>query len=94
MEQTIIKIRPVKPYTVKTRIKEPSFLGIRLAKVLELRSVDRAFSPIFRLGEGLCDQIMVRNHFWWQCNLVRAILASSQNQFYSKWVVKFQAGRS
>ena len=35
--------------------------------------------------------IMVRNHFWQQHNLVRAIFAS-QNHFYSKWVAKFQAG--
>ena len=36
---------------------------------------------------------MVRNNLWKQYDLLRAIFAS-QNHFYSKWVLKFQAGGS
>ena len=34
--------------TVKTRMKEPPFFGVRLAKVLILQSFDRTFCPNFR----------------------------------------------
>ena len=34
--------------TVKTRIKEPRVFGVRLAKVLKLRSFDRTFRPNVR----------------------------------------------
>ena len=50
--------------TIKTGITEPPFFRVRLAKVLKLLSFDRTICPNFGSGEGLCVQIMVRNHFW------------------------------
>ena len=39
-------------YTVKTRIKEPPFFGVRLAKVLKLWSLNKALCQNCRQGEG------------------------------------------
>ena len=50
--------------TVKTLRKEPPFFGVRLAKVLKLQFLTGYFAQILGRGRGLCDQIMVRNHFW------------------------------
>ena len=46
---------------VKTRIKEPAFLGVRMAKVLQLWPFDRTFCPNFRWGKELCDPIIGHN---------------------------------
>ena len=39
-------------YTVKTRIKEPPFFGVRLAKVLKLSSLNKTLCQNCRQGEG------------------------------------------
>ena len=39
-------------YTVKTRIKEPPFFGVRLAKVLKLWSLNKTLCQNCRQGEG------------------------------------------
>ena len=75
--------------TVKTRIKEPLFFEVRLAKVLKIRSFNRPkMAKAQTVGRGRGN--VIRSHFWKQYNLLRAIFAS-QNHFYSKWVVKLQA---
>ena len=79
--------------TVKTRIKEPRFLGSGWQRFLYCNHLTGHFVQTLGRGRGyvinLWSEITSGSSTIWQ----RAIF-TSQNQFYSKWVVKFQAGGS